>query len=217
MGRARVRPARGPAARLGAARGSAGRVPRRAVGVSRQASPGAGAGRCARNREGPAWRLPPGARRDRDQRARCGRGDRRRRARLPLHRDPPARSDGDARARVPVPCGIHRVFTRADDAWRAELASSKIADLVMGVVHDAREPPSKKAPAGSPKRSANPLKRATGVSIGSVRPVTHAGSSVVAALAAGAGALAVVGLVPAGLDLALLGLFAHEEVTLSHR
>jgi Rrf2 family protein len=37
----------------------------------------------------------------------------------------------------PLPCGIHRVFTRADDAWRAELANATIADLVVGVVHDA--------------------------------------------------------------------------------
>lgn len=36
-----------------------------------------------------------------------------------------------------LPCGIHRVFTRADEAWRAELAATNIADLVMGVVHDA--------------------------------------------------------------------------------
>jgi Rrf2 family protein len=36
-----------------------------------------------------------------------------------------------------LPCGIHRVFTRADDAWRAELAAATIADLVVGVVQDA--------------------------------------------------------------------------------
>jgi DNA-binding IscR family transcriptional regulator len=35
------------------------------------------------------------------------------------------------------PCGIHRVFTRADDAWRAELAATTIADLVVGVVQEA--------------------------------------------------------------------------------
>jgi Rrf2 family protein len=37
----------------------------------------------------------------------------------------------------PVPCGIHRVFTRADDAWRSELANATIADLVVGVVQEA--------------------------------------------------------------------------------
>src|SRR4051795_11287646 len=35
------------------------------------------------------------------------------------------------------PCGIHRVFTRADDAWRTELAATTIADLVVGVVQEA--------------------------------------------------------------------------------
>jgi DNA-binding IscR family transcriptional regulator len=36
-----------------------------------------------------------------------------------------------------TPCGIHRVFTRADEAWRAELAATTIADLVVGVMHEA--------------------------------------------------------------------------------
>jgi Rrf2 family protein len=36
-----------------------------------------------------------------------------------------------------MPCGIHRTFTRADDAWRAELAATTIADLVIGVVKEA--------------------------------------------------------------------------------
>ena len=36
-----------------------------------------------------------------------------------------------------TPCGIHRTFTRADDAWRAELAATTIADLVTGVVQEA--------------------------------------------------------------------------------
>ena len=36
-----------------------------------------------------------------------------------------------------MPCGIHRAFTRADDAWRAELAATTIADLVVGVVQEA--------------------------------------------------------------------------------
>ena len=34
------------------------------------------------------------------------------------------------------PCGIHRAFTRADEAWRAELAATTIADLVVGVLQD---------------------------------------------------------------------------------
>jgi DNA-binding IscR family transcriptional regulator len=33
-------------------------------------------------------------------------------------------------------CGIHRAFMRADEAWRAELASSTIADLFGGVLSD---------------------------------------------------------------------------------
>ena len=36
-----------------------------------------------------------------------------------------------------MPCGIHRVFTRADEAWRAELAATTIADLVVGVMQEA--------------------------------------------------------------------------------
>jgi Rrf2 family protein len=35
------------------------------------------------------------------------------------------------------PCGIHRVFDAADDAWRAELRATTIADLVRGVLHEA--------------------------------------------------------------------------------
>jgi Rrf2 family protein len=35
------------------------------------------------------------------------------------------------------PCGIAAAFTRADDAWRAELAATNISDLVMGVVREA--------------------------------------------------------------------------------
>ena len=33
-------------------------------------------------------------------------------------------------------CGIHAAFVRADEAWRAELASTNIADLLMGVIRD---------------------------------------------------------------------------------
>lgn len=36
-----------------------------------------------------------------------------------------------------MPCGIHRVFSGADDAWRAALAATTIADLVVGVVEEA--------------------------------------------------------------------------------
>jgi Rrf2 family protein len=36
-----------------------------------------------------------------------------------------------------VPCSIHVVMDRADDAWRAELASVSIADLVRDVVERA--------------------------------------------------------------------------------
>jgi Rrf2 family protein len=36
-----------------------------------------------------------------------------------------------------TPCGIHSTFTRADDAWRAELAATTIAELVVGVVEEA--------------------------------------------------------------------------------
>jgi Rrf2 family protein len=34
------------------------------------------------------------------------------------------------------PCGIHAAFTRADDAWRAELAATNTADLLVGVVRE---------------------------------------------------------------------------------
>ncbi len=37
----------------------------------------------------------------------------------------------------PLPCGIHRAFTRADEAWRAELAATTIADLVVGLLQTA--------------------------------------------------------------------------------
>jgi len=36
-----------------------------------------------------------------------------------------------------LPCGVHRVFTRADEAWRAELTATTIADLTVGVVNEA--------------------------------------------------------------------------------
>ena len=36
-----------------------------------------------------------------------------------------------------MPCGIHRAFTRADDAWRTELGATTVADLVIGVVQEA--------------------------------------------------------------------------------
>ncbi|MGO9872904.1 MAG: RrF2 family transcriptional regulator [Acidimicrobiia bacterium] len=34
-------------------------------------------------------------------------------------------------------CGIHRVFDEADDAWRAVLGATTIADLAVGVVQEA--------------------------------------------------------------------------------
>ena len=34
------------------------------------------------------------------------------------------------------PCGIHHAFTKADEAWRAELAKTTIADLFMGLLSD---------------------------------------------------------------------------------
>jgi Rrf2 family protein len=34
------------------------------------------------------------------------------------------------------PCGIHFAFTKADEAWRAELARTTIADLFLGVLND---------------------------------------------------------------------------------
>lgn len=33
-------------------------------------------------------------------------------------------------------CGIHRAFTRADEAWRAELAQTTVADLFIGLLAD---------------------------------------------------------------------------------
>ena len=77
----------------GAADGPAGRVPRRARGVPGQAPPGDEPGRAARVRAGPEGRVPAGPARDRDHRARGGGGDRRRRARVPVRRDPPPGPD----------------------------------------------------------------------------------------------------------------------------
>jgi Rrf2 family protein len=37
-------------------------------------------------------------------------------------------------------CGIHRVFTQADEAWRAELAGTTVADLLVGVLSDVPRP-----------------------------------------------------------------------------
>jgi DNA-binding IscR family transcriptional regulator len=39
-----------------------------------------------------------------------------------------------------VPCGIHAAFDRADDAWRAELRATTIADMFMGVLRDVPRP-----------------------------------------------------------------------------
>jgi Rrf2 family protein len=36
-----------------------------------------------------------------------------------------------------VPCGIHRAMVRADEAWRAELRATTIADLLLGVLAEA--------------------------------------------------------------------------------
>jgi Rrf2 family protein len=33
-------------------------------------------------------------------------------------------------------CGVHHAFTRADEAWRAELAQTTIADLFVGLLAD---------------------------------------------------------------------------------
>ena len=35
------------------------------------------------------------------------------------------------------PCGIHVAFDRADAAWRSELASVYVSELLMGVVREA--------------------------------------------------------------------------------
>ncbi len=37
-------------------------------------------------------------------------------------------------------CGIHVAFTRADEAWRAELAQTTITDLLLGVLEDVPGP-----------------------------------------------------------------------------
>lgn len=36
-----------------------------------------------------------------------------------------------------LPCGIHGAMMRADEAWRAELRATTVADLLMGVLADA--------------------------------------------------------------------------------
>jgi Rrf2 family protein len=38
------------------------------------------------------------------------------------------------------PCGIHAAFARADDAWRDELRTTTIADLLLGVLRDVPRP-----------------------------------------------------------------------------
>ena len=37
-------------------------------------------------------------------------------------------------------CGIHAAFERADEAWRAELARTTVADLFTGVLRDVPRP-----------------------------------------------------------------------------
>ena len=37
-------------------------------------------------------------------------------------------------------CGIHAAFVRADESWRAELANTTVADLVLGVLRDVPRP-----------------------------------------------------------------------------
>jgi Rrf2 family protein len=42
-------------------------------------------------------------------------------------------------------CGINRAFLRADEAWRAELRSTTIADMLMSVLRDVPRPGLEKA------------------------------------------------------------------------
>ena len=87
------------------------------------------------------------------------------------------------------PCGIHRAFTRADEAWRAELATTTIADLFVGLLQRRAAGRARKGrPLAPGERALEPRR----------------------SLAAGARALAVVRLVAAGLELALLRLLAHR-------
>jgi Rrf2 family protein len=37
-------------------------------------------------------------------------------------------------------CGVHRAFVQADEAWRAELARTTIADLFIGLLQDVSHP-----------------------------------------------------------------------------
>jgi Rrf2 family protein len=39
-----------------------------------------------------------------------------------------------------MPCGIHAAFDRADEAWRAELRNTSIADVFMGMLRDVPRP-----------------------------------------------------------------------------
>jgi Rrf2 family protein len=39
-----------------------------------------------------------------------------------------------------TPCGIHAAFDRADEAWRAELRNTSIADVFMGMLRDVPRP-----------------------------------------------------------------------------
>jgi len=38
------------------------------------------------------------------------------------------------------PCGIHAAFDRADEAWRAELRNTTVAEMFMGVLQDVPRP-----------------------------------------------------------------------------
>ena len=209
VGRARVRAARGAAGRRRAPRGAARGVPRRAVGVPGQAPAGARAGRGARDREGPARRLP--ARAARRPRSPCSTWSRRSTATSPRSAAP--RSAGAGRRAVPA--REYRTAVRHPPGVHPRRRS--VAGRARG--DDDRRP---RGGSGATRRRGSPSKRRARwldeASLTDVQPAERSADvTPVRSLAAGAGPLAVVGLVAAGLELALLGLLAHKGGTLAHR
>ena len=107
------------------------------------------------SRPGPAGRLPPGPAARRGHAARGGAGRRRRRHRLPVPRDPPARPGRHRRARAPTaapaaspgPCGGPR--TRGGPSW----PPPSIGDLITELHRD------RPAAAAAPRRRVDPAGR----------------------------------------------------------
>ena len=184
------------ARRRRAPRGQARRVPRRPRRVPRQAPPGAGRRGRAPHGQGREGRLPPGA--TRRPRSPCSRSSRRSTA--TSRRSAAARSAAGARLRD-AGARVHEALRHPPrvQPGRRGLARRARRDDDRRSLHGraaatCRAPRSKRAPAGCRRVRA---------------------AAVRSALAAGAGPLAVIRLVAAGLQAALLRLLAHRELQAS--